>query len=559
MSSRHHYFGAILVAAIASSSIVHASKSDKSGSSDNNNHEFAHWHNGWAGPPPNWHGEWTWPMDNSSDGKSGKSGSSKGSKGSSDEEPGWPSSPWGPPPNWNAGWLEEPDSGKSGKSGSKSGKGSKGSKSSSDGGMWVWVQHSHHDGWDTDGWSAPEPEPEEGSGKSGKGSDTSGSSGKSGKSDGGDVEQVDDGNWEGDGWVEGEQENFEGGSMVGGWNSDGWDNGGHYKADINYVRAHVTKLVKDSDRELIPKFLRLGFHDCVGGCDGCVDLNNIDNKGLEEPINAIYPIVEKFKGTYSRADIWVMASLVSADLSVVKDRPAGLQFPMRYIGREDCDGADDRGVGGPDVEMPSNHVTTPELLAFFKEHFDFDTEETVIIMGVHAVATAHRDVSGFGVEGEEFGWVFNAKDYEMDNRYYKMLIGNEDPVYSAPLWVGEIVHNEGDIPSRYQWFHEEEGKDERPFMTSADIALVRNLSGYMHDENGVEGIVECAFKEVSGSESESATGSYTRNRSLQSKPLCPVASETLELMIEYKLDNEAWLIDFERVLEKMLRNGYETL
>ena len=286
-------------------------------------------------------------------------------------------------------------------------------------------------------------------------------------------------------------------------------------------------------------------------------MTNIDNAGLDEPINAIYPIVEKFKDSYSRSDIWVMASLVSADLSIVEGRPAGLHFPMRYIGREDCEGADAKGFGGPDVELPSNHVTTHELLDFFKEHFDFDTEETVIIMGVHAVATGHRDISGFGVEGEEVGWVFNAKDYVMDNRYYKMLIGDEDPVYSAPLWVGEIVHNEGDIPSRYQWFHEEDGKDERPFMTSADIALVRNLSGYMHDENGVEGIVDCVFKEGEGSE-EAQSSAYTRRRSQQRKPVCPVASETLELMIEYKLDNEGWLIDFERVLEKMLRNGYET-
>ena len=176
-------------------------------------------------------------------------------------------------------------------------------------------------------------------------------------------------------------------------------------------------------------------------------------------------------------------------------------------------------------------------------------------MGCHAVATGHRDISGFGVEGEEVGWVFNAKDYEMDNRYYKMLVGDDDPVHSARMWQGEIVHNEGDVPSRYQWFHEEEGKDERPFMTSADIALVRDFSDYIHDGNGVEGIVDCFFKEESGSDSEQNT--YTRRRTQQRKPMCPVATETLELMIEYKLDNEAWLIDFERVLEKMLTNGYK--
>jgi hypothetical protein len=137
-----------------------------------------------------------------------------------------------------------------------------------------------------------------------------------------------------------------------------------------------------------------------------------------------------------------------------------------------------------------------------------------------------------------------------------MLVGDDDPVTSAPLWQGELVHNEGGIPSRYQWFHEKYGEDERPIMTSADIALVRDLSDYMHDENGVEGIVECVFKEQSVSVQQSK--SYTRRKSLQNKPVCPVASETLEFMIEYKLDNELWLIDLERVLEKMLTNGYDT-
>jgi hypothetical protein len=91
-------------------------------------------------------------------------------------------------------------------------------------------------------------------------------------------------------------------------------------------------------------------------------------------------------------------------------------------------------------------------------------------------------------------------------------------------------------------------------MTSADIALVRDFSDYIHDGE-VEGIVDCLFKEESGSDSEQNT--YTRRRTQQRKPMCPVATETLELMIEYKLDNQAWLIDFERVLEKMLKNGYE--
>jgi len=329
-----------------------------------------------------------------------------------------------------------------------------------------------------------------------------------------------------------------------GWNADGWDSDGHYKHDINYVREQVTQLVKDSERELIPKFLRLGFHDCVGGCDGCVDMTNPDNQGLQEPIDAIYPIVDMFKASYSRADIWAMATLVSADLAVVDGRPHGYHFLMRYIGRHDCIDADAKGVGGPDVTMPTNDLTTHELLDFFAKNFEFDLAETVTVMGVHAVAVAHRENVGFGNIGKEDGWVYKADDYELNNRYYDMLVGDD------MSWQIELVHNEGDIPSRYQWFQEKEGETERPIMTNADMALARDLSGYMNvDEDGNAGAVSCVYK----SEEEETNN----RRSLQSKPaVCPVAHDTVEMMLKYREDNELFLIDFEHVLEKMLKSGY---
>ena len=37
--------------------------------------------------------------------------------------------------------------------------------------------------------------------------------------------------------------------------------------------------------------LRLAFHDCVGGCNGCINFNNPDNAGLQ-------PIVTKLTSLY---------------------------------------------------------------------------------------------------------------------------------------------------------------------------------------------------------------------------------------------------------------------
>ena len=77
----------------------------------------------------------------------------------------------------------------------------------------------------------------------------------------------------------------------------------------------------------------------------------------------------------------------------------------------------------------------------------------------------------------------------MDNRFYDMLLGEEDDlVGSAPEWKLEFVHNEGGIPDRYQWFHEEEGKEERPIMTNSDMALVRDLTGHIGMDEDMAGI-----------------------------------------------------------------------
>ena len=315
-----------------------------------------------------------------------------------------------------------------------------------------------------------------------------------------------------------------------------------------------------NERELVPKFLRLGFHDCVGGCDGCIDISNPDNRGLDEPIEAISYIVDKYKGSYSRADIWALATLISADKAVLDARPEGLTFPMTFIGRRDCKDADAKGYGGPQVDMPLPDLTTHELLKFFGKTFGFSSDETVAIMGAHAVAIAHRDNVGFGNIGKEDGWVFDAKEYILNNRYYDVIVGDYgDVVESAITWEQELVHNEGDIPSRYQWYHESADVEERPIMTNSDIALVRDLTYNMsEDENGIPGKVNCFFnRESQKLEMASSADETPPSRRLGSQShICPVASSTIEKALEYKMDNALFLHDFQKALDKMLRSGY---
>ena len=345
--------------------------------------------------------------------------------------------------------------------------------------------------------------------------------------------------------------------------------GGHGPCIELTVRQEVEKLIDDSERELIPKFLRLGFHDCVGGtCNGCVDLNNPDNNGLREPMEEILPIVEKHKDHYSRADIWALATLVSADKALHDELPVdghdhrrldsgvGVHFPMLYRGREDCDGADSMGNGGPDVELPGPDLDTHEMLDFFQNDFGFTADEVVAIMGAHTVAVATRENVGFGNLGKEEGWVCDAEDYVLNNNYYSMLVGNNtsDIVGAAPIWTQELVHNNGTIPSRYQWINTDQCAAEQPIMLNSDISLVRNLTGHIaNDENGIPGQVDCDFKGE-----ETVRRMLKGGRLLETDVTCPVASDTIDKVFEYSQDEELFLKDFEKVLDKMLRNGYST-
>ena len=237
-------------------------------------------------------------------------------------------------------------------------------------------------------------------------------------------------------------------------------------------------------------------------------------------------------------------------MALIEDRPAYITFHMHYIGRKDCSGADAMGIGGDDVEMPSNDLNTHELLDFFEDTFGFDTDETVVIMGVHAVGVAHKNNIGFGNVGKEDGWVFEAESYVLNNRYYSMLVGADgDYVNSAPEWEMELVHNENGVPSRYQWYHEKDGEEERPIMTNADMALVRDLRDHMSiDVHGTGGFVDCTFKD------EQSTRRRLRRENVAMA--CPKASQTIGKVVDYAMDNDLFLEDFESVLEKMVNNGY---
>jgi hypothetical protein len=177
-------------------------------------------------------------------------------------------------------------------------------------------------------------------------------------------------------------------------------------AALSSARNDIEQLIRQ-DPDLSPGFLRMSFHDCISGCDGCIDLDNPDNFGFEVPIQALQPVVEKYANTetgVSRADIWALASFVGCDLA---QGSSHVKFSLKRLGwwgRVDCENTgqvcrDKHGqevecsaTKGPHREMPSLNILTDDLYNFFEDEFGFDEEDTVAIMGAHSLGRLDKEV-----------------------------------------------------------------------------------------------------------------------------------------------------------------------
>lgn len=147
---------------------------------------------------------------------------------------------------------------------------------------------------------------------------------------------------------------------------------------LQRARADIRDILDD---DLQNQIVRLAFHDCVGGCDGCVDLDNPENFGLRPPVDALEPIFSRYQEFLSRADIWVLAAFVANERAQGDNGGNLVTFDMQFYGRQDCSDP----TGGPDRSLPSAHFTTDQVLSFFQTNFDFSAQETVAIMGAHTL------------------------------------------------------------------------------------------------------------------------------------------------------------------------------
>eukprot|EP00594_Rhizosolenia_setigera_P004248 CAMPEP_0178939192 /NCGR_PEP_ID=MMETSP0789-20121207/67_1 /TAXON_ID=3005 /ORGANISM="Rhizosolenia setigera, Strain CCMP 1694" /LENGTH=326 /DNA_ID=CAMNT_0020617993 /DNA_START=1075 /DNA_END=2052 /DNA_ORIENTATION=- len=305
-------------------------------------------------------------------------------------------------------------------------------------------------------------------------------------------------------------------------------------SDIEEATDEIWDIIRE-DNTLGPKFVRLGFHDCVGGCDGCVNMDNGDNAGLDVAIDALTSVVNTYESDtgLSRADIWALSAITATNFGLDRDGGSSTYFEMSYYGRENC--AENDPTGGFDHELPPPDLDTDGVLDFFADNFEFSDQETCAIMGAHTLGTLSQANSGFVADG----WV--RSNHLLNNRYYEGIVGEgttEDEWFEAPGWTLVEIENEDPMPNRFQWERgngddndesscsggilsaifggncDEDDDDTTTIMLNADIALVRTFG----DNLSEDGDVSCDFR---------------------GRDACP-AADTLEQMAAYRMDNDLW-------------------
>ena len=272
--------------------------------------------------------------------------------------------------------------------------------------------------------------------------------------------------------------------------------------------------------------VRIAFHDCVGGCDGCINRDNPDNAGfMFDSLDVMDKIYEdKYEKKMSRADFYILTGVTALEESL-KFNNANLtssyispvKFNFKY-GRCDCPTSPLTTVSRG---FPAGHSDYQQVMDFYKKEFGFSVRESVAIMGAHTLGGA-SGAKGSGFEG--FWKEDGVAAARLNNRYYSLLADGDLTWQNLDRSVVTGMDEE-----RWQW---EAGTTPdgvpAPFMLNADVALIRNIT-----PNG-KGKSSCQFKECSLSPSASIVQEFARN-------------------------GESWMRQFVKVFDKMVAKGASRL
>ena len=207
-----------------------------------------------------------------------------------------------------------------------------------------------------------------------------------------------------------------------------------------------------------------------------------------------------------------------------------------------------------------NHFLVPLLVTYLdssEAHYPFCSPSLIL---------GNRFNSGFGhVDPETHmfrkdGWVPNASDYVLSNKYYKSLV---DPFWHMQFIDNQntkVITDEGEVttmaafnvPHRFQWYLDENQKN--VFMTNSDIALFVDCEEHLiSDIDGIPGLCMCLFSDDGEIDEEL---SLRIPAGVEAQGNCPSATQTVPYVQKYLNSNVAFHYDFAEAIDVMVTNGY---
>jgi len=277
--------------------------------------------------------------------------------------------------------------------------------------------------------------------------------------------------------------------------------------------------------------IRLGFHDCVGGCNGCVNFNNPDNAGLQPAVDVFTSLYYKngYNNIISLADFYALATTVSIRNAVQESNyqrtgtltsPCPVPcFPMQWgrIDSKDC--SNDNSI------LPSPTMTGDAMYAYFDKEFGFTKNQVVALMGAHSFGSVHPFNSGYNGK-----WT-GQQNKGLSEVFYSLMI---DP--SVTFTNINVANGTG---PKWEFKADYRDKTNAGFMFNTDFEVFYNLT------LNADGQATCQLNNTCG-----LTNSCTN--------YCPKSS-TFATAYNYATNCNAFMTDFKSVIMQMLAHGNSNL
>jgi len=279
-------------------------------------------------------------------------------------------------------------------------------------------------------------------------------------------------------------------------------------------------------------FLRLGFHDCVGGCNGCLNFNNPDNAGLQPGVDLLTSTFYSngFDEIVSLADFFALDTTISIRNAVEASNlqrsgtlysPCPLPcFEMQWGRTDALDCSDD------DSELPSPTMTSEEMFDFFNQEFGFSKDQTVALMGAHSIGSA--DALNSGYTGKWTG----TQNKGLSEVFYSHMI-------NPTLTYSNINVAQGSKPAKWEFKAKFADGSNAGFMFNTDFELFYNVT------LDADAKATCDLDHLCG-----LTNTCTNK--------CPMSS-TFQTAYTYSQSCPTFMTDFKSVITLMLANGYDDL